>query len=415
MLRSALETLCLSQLVDTMDSEWMRTPLQESYIRSLALLRTSLVQQSPLKPCAHRRDIIATSVALSLMPTSLPDFGQRDNSPSIHLVGASAYLREHGPCALAQAHGNNLDLPLLFNIHVYSMYCAFVRRKRVRWTQPEWQAVEQIMVDPKPDFPAASRFLLGSEVYGSDFVLCSFDQRDFMLNFVHQIPGLLERVDNIVGDGLTPSSQELDEDEFNDLVVSLNRMQRCHIEPIHDGNLSHQTSLISCNDTEVLDMNIEEQTFLYQDTTFKEFYRFASVEDGWNCAFVHQLCLLADCALLQVLHTNLAQETPLHNPPHIRMIDIQQRAYWHASEMCRCTLFYSQRSLTAAKFFHGLLQCAANFFESYGAVREATWCHGCSAATQRRIERIGIGAPQSLCRLGDMIAELPSRCCYNVQ
>lgn len=253
-------------------------------------------------------------------------------------------------------------------------------------------------------------YTLPSEQYGIRYTVhpMFFPQASVHHQFCHQLPGLLQRADDFVQAEHTSSTGKVLGYEFQELLRRFERIQAYSVRPIQPGDTVYEPAMISINDVNAFDITVAEHVFMLVNSTFDTFYRFAKVEHGWKCAFVHQVCLLADCALLQVLCNGFAEKGIDPRLASVRIVDIERRAYWHASELCRCTYFYSQRSLNAAQFLDSLLCCANNFFESYGATEESQWCEACSTATKSRIKRMQATSPATLCRLTDMVAGFPS-------
>ncbi|KAK4495147.1 hypothetical protein PRZ48_013474 [Zasmidium cellare] len=228
--------------------------------------------------------------------------------------------------------------------------------------------------------------------------------------FTHALPGLLERTDLFVATQETPSNKEGLEQELSNLLQQLGGLQQSQFTIFIPSSATNLTpTLISVEDhPDSFDDQIEEHIFIAQQPKpFSQFYKFAQAPHAFGCTLVHLLCLMADCAILQLLHN--ASSTK-HFPPNItpvNLIDVERRAFWHAGELCRCAHFYSQRSVTAGKFLYLLLRCAENFFESYGAMEEWKWCRDCADATRRRVERLSVKTPPTICPVGDLIEGLP--------
>ncbi|KAF2170341.1 hypothetical protein M409DRAFT_51395 [Zasmidium cellare ATCC 36951] len=417
MLRVAIESLCLAHLANnTMDRRLLGMPLQESYGRSISLLRAAITNsKSPGITAHHHRDIVAASVALSMLPPSVParllDKGGGNRHSSLHLSGAWTYLRVHGPSILGE--GDFFEAPLFYHIHIQSLFNAFAERKRVEWTQAEWDKLRQLGPYPDPEFPAAVQYLLYPDCIddsNANFVWYGLREHGLMDAFTHALPGLLERTDHFVAAQATPTTKDDLEWEFLDLFQHLGGLQQAQFIILLPPNALNLTPTLIGIDGDLgsFDENIEEHIFmLKKPTPFSHFYKFAQVPHGFGCALVHLLCLLADCAILQLLHNAFSQKHFSQTINPVKIIDIEHRAFWHAGELCRCAPFYSQRSVTAGKFLFLLLSCAGNFFESYGAMKEWEWCRDCADATRRRVARLETRSPPTICPVGDLIEGLP--------
>jgi hypothetical protein len=237
-------------------------------------------------------------------------------------------------------------------------------------------------------------------------------ERDFMLNFVLPLPGLLEEADQFVQTAVVETVQELK--GYEELVSKLNDLyvKTYQVGPLSEERTSQRPRMIQFNEASEFDTQIEEHVFILNKMTFEDFYGFVSAGQAFTAATSHQLCLIADCALLQVMYSAYSEKEMAPASSKISMLEVEQRAFWHASELCRCVHFYSQRSLTAARFLLSLLNCAANFFECYGAVVEKEWCRGCARATQARMNRIQSVTPASICRFVDVAGQLHLGCRY---
>jgi hypothetical protein len=159
LLRTAMETLCIAHMTTTnVDRAWMRLPFQESYTRLLSMLRVTMAANLPAAQAPqHHRDIVASMTALSLIPPSSATPEEWDVKRSTHLLAAANYLTEHGPSILSE--GASFDTSLLRHIHVYLSYSSFVRRRRDPWNRLEWSRLQGLAVEPKPTFPARSRYI----------------------------------------------------------------------------------------------------------------------------------------------------------------------------------------------------------------------------------------------------------------
>lgn len=416
LLRVAIESLCLSHLANnTMDRNLLSTPFQESYGRSIALLRTAISNSKSCRvPANHHRDIVAASVVLSMVHPSVPARPldrAGDKHASLHLSGAWTYLRVHGPSILGE--GDFFETPLFYHIHIQSLFNAFADRKAVEWTQAEWNKLRQLAPYANPEFPAAVQYLLYPDCnddIGTSFVWYGLREHGLMDVFTHALPGLLERTDLFVGTQATPSNRASLEHDLRNLIQELGGLQQSQFTIFIPSSATNLTpTLISvAGHPNSFDDQIEEHVFIAQrPTPFSHFYKFAQAPHAFGCTLVHLLCLMADCAILQLLHNAFSTK---HFPPTItsvKLIDVERRAFWHAGELCRCAHFYSQRSVTAGRFLYLLLRCAENFFESYGARDEWEWCRSCADATRRRVERLGAKTPPTICPVGDLIDGLP--------
>ena len=230
-----------------------------------------------------------------------------------------------------------------------------------------------------------------------------------MLNVVLPLPGLLEDADAFV------QSQRIASDEemlvYEELVQKIDRVFSA-VYSIRHLPENGKPRMVQMNDHNAFNIEIEEHAFLISNTTFSEQYNFVSAHRAFAFSQCHQFSLITGCALLQVLYSAFAEKGTVPGGTKISMVDVEQAAYWHASEMCRSVYFYSQRSLTAARYLRSLLQCAANFFECYGAVNELSWCRGCLRATEMRIARMQATPSSSLCRLVDVVDGLSAGCKY---
>jgi hypothetical protein len=184
------------------------------------------------------------------------------------------------------------------------------------------------------------------------------------------------------------------------------------VRPMLEKDAPQRPVLIPTTETKAFDIYVEEHAFMLDNLTFTEQYRFASGVQGFVKSYHHFLYLTTDCALLHVMCNAQTYDRAEMVGSAITLASVGQRAYWHACELCRCVHFWSQRSLTAARFLRMLLRSARNFFESYGAISEMQWANGCSLATEQRIERLYRHSPPTLCRLSDVTDKLPHGCRY---
>ena len=220
---------------------------------------------------------------------------------------------------------------------------------------------------------------------------------------------MIEQADHFVKNACTSTAAQ-----YKTILQRLNDLQfgGLNVRPMSEEDASQTPILIPITEAEVFDMDIEEHAFMLDSSTFTEQYRFASDVQGFVMSYHHFLYLTTDCALLHVMCNAQAYHRAGMAGSRISLSSVEQRAYWHACELCRCVHFWSKRFLTAARFLRLLLQAARNFFGSYGAIAEMQWAHGCSLTTERRIERLRRSSPATLCRLSDVTDQLAQGCRY---
>lgn len=237
-----------------------------------------------------------------------------------------------------------------------------------------------------------------------------------MVRFIDTFTGLLEEADTFILS------------QFNSLLGTMLDYQRLlqdlddlqtksyTIRTMTPQEAANKLRMVPVDEASKLNLDIEEHVFMYNDQTFEEQYDFINGAQGFQAVTRHLFTLLTDCAMLQIMYSAYTEKgLPPSRRTLLDQIDVERRAFWHASELCRCVYFYSQRSLTAARFLYALICSAQNFFESYGAESELDWCNGCVLAIQMRIERLAPTAQPTLCRLDDVVADLARGCRYGPQ
>ena len=176
-----LETLCLSQLTGSVDGEWMRVPLEECRARTLSLLGSSLGQSASNLLPQHHRNSRAEPGGRSLSEFKLSH--RRAFDPS---HGCNSIFRD--PWTFCSGPRRKLDIPLLFNVHVYSMFKGFAgganvstgcsrnggQYNRSWWTQNQ-------------SFQRLYAFVPGLGLHAG-CVLCSFPQRAFTTHLYIRYP-----------------------------------------------------------------------------------------------------------------------------------------------------------------------------------------------------------------------------------
>lgn len=244
----------------------------------------------------------------------------------------------------------------------------------------------------------------------ADFIFYCSSERDLIIRLT-SYAAILQDADDFIRSRTQCSTY--DTSTYKKLVQQLEDVQRSGIRmrPLLEADSFQRQRMVCLNDIQFFNIEIEEHAFLRLNPLFEDQYYFAHVGQSFAKAARHFEHLNADCTLLQLMYSaRVEKSVPVESK--IRMTDIEQRAWWHASELCRCTLFFSQRSLTAARFLHMILQGAANFFESCGAMAELGWCKGCLLATSQRIKRVREISGPTLCPLEDLMTVWPRGCCY---
>lgn len=387
LLRNATDTLCLAHLSNRSGDVRVARASQDSQRRLLSLLHRAVAHSTSPKPFCTHRDVIASILMLSLAPsTTVPDEQQQDSlSPAlIHLNGVMKYLEAHGPMALDEKEP--LDYRLLCHVRLLGVFQHLRWRKRVLWDRPEWREVGSIPL--------------------------SYAPRTVMSDFVTRLPGVLEQADAFMAAEIGPSVQT--QAKGAPLIRTLDELQIKLVGPWLAGPTITKPSVLFASDLGV-GLGAMEQPFGACDGyCFGAIYDFTKPTHGFVNAYVRFMCLIADCTLLRVLHHVDAQRGSYCGAFTVRAEDVEERAYFQATELCRYAQFFSRRrSLPAASFLDSMIEGAPNFFECFGAQEEAEWCKACLASNQTRRESLRRDLPPSICPVGELMAGVADSCRYS--
>ena len=318
---SAIDTICLAHLATKINDQRIVRASQESYGSMLALLRRVVVHSKSERPLCSHREIVATILALSLMPASVtgknPD---RQDDPSIHILGASQYIEAHGTCVFDQSE--KMDLLLLQNVHLHTVIDGVARRKAIVFNQPQWRKLDNL--------------------FGKNVITAQV-----MADLEVPLPSLLEMSDAFIES--SESATVLQAQKHAYLARKLDALAEGFCAWFETASESYYFT-INVADTHLFDIEIEEHCFMTTSRVFPTMCQFVNPGYAFTYGLLNLFGMIADCTLLRVMYHGSAKEGLATGSATVQSHVVEERALAKAKELCRCTYFFSTRSLSAAQF-----------------------------------------------------------------
>ena len=370
MLKNAVDAICYAHAGSNYKDRRLVQQSQRSYGKVLsALVRT-------LEHSGHKSDpriLIPSIMLLCLYDDSIPSSNQHSTGWRAHYGGVHEYLRACGPTCF------NMSAPferlVFLNLRSPTMFLGLARRKSVVLSEPQWQAL-------------------------SDRTSTSIKSVAELNRRAMQLPGLLEKSDMLV------RKRAIDQEQFMNDLLSLRAefLQWSIYESSFADKTMKNHDIVTIEDLEAFDMNIEEHVVLTLNNIFTQHFDFVSYRIAEDMTLYWMFCLILDCTLLRILHFRPKARQYIATRKYE---DILRDAHIRARYVCRSVYFISKfNSQGITAFMDTLMSLAENFFSETEAVRELGWCQAIRCATKLCVQRLRTFQAKTLCRMGDMADEL---------
>ncbi|KAF2165564.1 hypothetical protein M409DRAFT_23860 [Zasmidium cellare ATCC 36951] len=291
---------------------------------------------------------------------------------TLHYKASQNFVKALGPGAFDT--NDDLDMNLLQVTWFLNFLSSLALRRRMTLDLKTWDSFSAAMCEgPR------------KEVFG--FLRSWF-------RMMVPIPRRLEEIDSILtaaggqDQGLKPAMRKLVDFSSNAEVWAIAKAAPVEYDVAPEG----------------LDMSIEEHFFLSINTAFRRQYRFLRQEMAMMWLVTWFSRLITDCTALRAV---IVRPEVFTNQPDLDPTRLEQNAYLAAISLARSVYSVSQLSnVTYATILKTLLEILAAFFAERGAMQELSWCQGCKAATEIRLQRLQRVRPRTLCRIEEMVPQL---------
>lgn len=369
MLRSAVEAICYAHAGANHKDQRFIQASQKAYGRVLnSLVRcinSSSKQNDP-------RIIIPSIMLLTMYDDSLPE--AKSAGWRSHYWGVHEYLRASGPSAFSMSEP--FSRMLFLNLRVPTMFLGIARRKGVVLSEPKWRALGNVTG-------------LGATPLGRLYPRAL------------QLPGLLEKTDTFLRKNTYNDAKQL----MRELMGLRGELLTWSMteSSFADKTIKYFTP-VDASEDDVFDFDIEEHLVMSSNTTFESLFDFSSYKVAQDYALYWIFALILDCALLRILY--FRPDTEAFIKPRTGA-DTQRDAATRAKYLCRSAYYFAKfDSQGITSFLDATVALAESFFTETSALKELGWCQSIRVANQMRLKRLREKQPKTLCRLGDMVADL---------
>ena len=369
MLRSAVEAICYAHAGANYKDQRMVQASRKAYGKVLSSLVRCLNSNSSQR---DSRIIVPSIMLLTLYDDALPE--SKSTNWRAHYWGVHEYLRATGPSAFPMSEP--FSRMLFLNLRIPTMFLGIARRKAVVLSEPQWRILGNVSG-------------LGATSLGRLYPRAL------------KLPGVLEKTDSFLRQNSYANAKHL----MRDLMALRGELITWSMteSSFADRTIKYFTP-IDATDESVFDFSIEEHLVMNANTAFPSLFDFSSYKFAQDYALYWIFALILDCALLRIMHFRPDTETYIR--PRTR-VETERDAATRAKYLCRSAYFMSKfDSQGITSFLDTMVALAESFFVETEAVKELGWCQSVRVAIQMRLSRLREKHPKTLCRMGDMVAEL---------
>ena len=338
LLQTSIDTLCLAELGSLYEDERCLRESQARYVRALPMLANELARPPSRR---MRSDHILAAIAVLTMCELFDAIAQGNGTGRgwiSHVNGAQQYIKAMGPDKI----NSHFGWLLFHNVRHSSMCMGFVKRQGVFFAEPKWLK------------------LTAEHAKHNQFVA--------LYDITLQIPGVLERVDNL------KVSEDFQQDHGS-VCAEMCRLRNELEDWLH--KFYTDRSIQCYKIVDVRDM--KEFARLCLDRTFQTVFSFQSTQSCSQQQLFWTSCLILDFTLLS-MHRRMFDSS---RDPRIRLkaltsrseADIERDMFVAATSYCRSLPFCCEpETASVGRIGTFLLRLVQNYFEQSGHCRELEWC-----------------------------------------